>query len=205
MLHKSLLGLLLAPFLVLLAGCCANNPCDCNDSLADSLFFAFDKSTFSPTELDTVYVSRTVRPSLSNPNPSSVPETLPLPWKSRVPTTLTAQINFNKQDTTGLVVISNNAPFSQSSTSTNLSGYNYTFRIQKDAPKGTPVSYYTYVVSNITLVGSYLADGCCTCYRNSRKLATVTGGSNTGLNLTVTDSLANSSGRRIPRVITLRK
>ncbi|RZL06892.1 MAG: hypothetical protein EOO62_18035, partial [Hymenobacter sp.] len=154
MLHKSFLGLLLAPLLVLLAGCCANNPCDCNDSLADSLFFAFDKS-FTRTELDTVYVSRTVRPTISNPNPTSVPETLPLPRKSRVPTTLTAQINFNKQDTTGLVVISNNAPFSQSSTSSNLKGYEYTLRIQQDAPKGSVPTYYTYTITGIDLVGSY--------------------------------------------------
>lgn len=199
MLQKSLLGLLLAPLLVLLAGCCANNPCDCNDSLADSLFFAFDKS-FTRTELDTVYISR-----VSRNNTSATPETLPLPRRSRVPTTLTAQIDFAMQDTTGLVVISNNAPFSQSSTAANIKSYNYTLRIQKDAPKGTPVSYYTYVISGIDLVGRYLADGCCTCYRNSSKVATVTGGGNSGISLLLTDDGAASSGRRTPKVITLLK
>lgn len=199
MLHKSFLGLLLAPLLVLLAGCCANNPCDCNDSLADSLFFAFEPS-FTKTELDTVYISRR-----SIANPTQAPDSLPLPIITRRPTTLTAQIDSGNQRLYGLVVISNNAPFSQTTTNGNLSRYTYRLSIPRDAPAGSPRTFYTYRISDIKLTGSYLANGCCTCYRNSLKLVRVTGGSNSNLVQTVTDDGAASSGRRTPMVITLLK
>ena len=142
---------------MVLAGCCANNVCDCpNEAQADAIRIAFDRSKFpDPTELDTLVLVRYLRP---NPkNPSAV---LPKPETVTLIRTA-AQLAAN--DT---LSINNATPFSQFG-SARLDTFSY---YPGSKPRTRP-SKLALVIDQVKLSGSLEGNGCCTCYTNSRKLA----------------------------------
>lgn len=202
LLSRALGGLLL----VLLAGCCANNPCDCQDLLADSLYFSFrttGPNAFSLNEIQNVYLARYDSTKLTINRDS-----LPLPRNQRTTKALRRHLGVDlKVDTIGLVIVSNNAPFAAASSTAKLSGYVYRLYVPQDSTVAGVLkkhSYTTFTLDRIRLIGRYQADGCCTCYENSFKRVRVTGGSYpTGSALNVTEDGRGSE--RKPVVIQLSK
>jgi hypothetical protein len=158
----------LAPLLALVAGCCANNACNCDDLQADSLFFLFntnaaDPKSFSASEIDTVYLRRyssTDTTTLSDPV-----TVVPAQRLRQLNSALAARLT-SAGLPVGTLVISNSAPFSPSITGGKLSAYNYLLTVKDGRPGSLP---YNFKITSITLAGNYEADGCCTCYRNTGK------------------------------------
>lgn len=177
------LGLVLGSFVV--AGCCANNVCDCDDRYADALYFRFqvgaDSLTgadFGRAEVDTVYVLRYPLP-VTLPNSGSHDSVAILPTAARV---------FG--DT---LFLNNKGPFALT-TGRKVNSYEYVLLVGDRRRQ----QFRRYVVSNIRLKGSFEGDGCCTCYVNSGKSLTVS--SDTQNN---SYDVTETAGR--PVVITLRK
>lgn len=153
------LGLLVGSLLV--AGCCANNVCDHDDSFADALYFRFrtgpDSLTgpdFGLTEVDTVYVLRYPLP-VTLPNSGSHDSIAVLP---------TATI----RQTGGRFYLNNQAPFALA-TGRKINSYEYVILVGDRRRQ----QFRRYVINNIRLKGSFEGDGCCTYYVNSGKFATV--------------------------------
>jgi hypothetical protein len=204
LLSRALGGLLL----VVLAGCCANNPCDCQDLLADSLYFAFKTTgpnAFSLNEIQNVYLARYDSTKLTVSRDS-----LPLPITQRTTQALRNQIAkvVPGVNITGLLVLSNNAPFVAASSTAKLSGYVYRLYVPQDSTVAGTLkkhSFTTFTLDRIRLIGRYQADGCCTCYENSFKRVRVTGGNypSPGAILNVTES--GQGSERKPVVIQLSK
>lgn len=144
---------------VLLAGCCANNVCDCpNEAQADAIRIVFD-SKFPKDELDTLVLVRYLHPDLKNPStPLPKPETVTLVRTA-------AQLAAN--DT---LVISNATPFSQLG-SARLDTFSYVVRYYPGTKPKLRPSKLALVIDRVKLSGGFEGNGCCTCYTNSRKLA----------------------------------
>lgn len=206
MLRKILLALLGAPPLVLLAGCCGNNACDCQDLLADSLYFSFKTqgtNAFSNAEIATVYLARYDTTAVTTSLDS-----LPLVRNQRVTNTLKRRLAADpiQVDTTGLVILSNNAPFTAATTGANTSRYRYRLYVPQDSA-GTfrKHTFTTFSLDRIRLVGRYQADGCCTCYENSLKRVRVLGGTYTDSTKLINATESGSGSDRVPVVIPLSK
>lgn len=206
MLRNFLLALLGAPFLVLLAGCCGNGSCDCQDSLADALYFGFQTTgpgAFSRAEIATVYLAR-----YDTTNLKVSRDSLPLVLNQRVTNGLKKQIAAKQAvvDTTGLLILNNTAPFSVASSNGKLSQFVYRLYVPQDSA-GTfkKRTFTTYSFDRIRLIGRYKADGCCTCYENSLKRVRVLGGSFTDPNAIINVTESGSGSNRIPVVIQLTK
>jgi hypothetical protein len=149
----------LTGFGIVLAGCCANNVCDCpNEADADAIRIVFD-SKFTADELDTLSLVRYLRP---DPKNSSAP--LPKPETVTLIRTA-AQIAAN--DT---VVINNATPFSQLG-SARLDAFSYVLRYYPNSKPKVRPSKLALVIDSVKLSGSFEGNGCCTCYTNSRKEA----------------------------------
>jgi hypothetical protein len=149
--HSSFLAALL-PAALLLAGCCANNTCDCQDSLADAIYFRFRTSgpnSFLSSEVDTVKVVRYPLPITGTVTPA--PDSITL---VRLPAR-----------TADSIVLGNAIPFT--STGRRLNRYRFVLRLQHPAR--------VFGLSGIQLQGSFEADGCCSCYRNSYKAVNING------------------------------
>lgn len=182
---KTLLRFLLLPPLLALAGCCANSACNCQDILADSIYLtlrtgpATDSQAFTAAELDTVYLTRYLirRDSMATkPPPDFVPLTSMALRRQQQRTPLLA----NKLVLAGLdstktntIVLSNTSPFRPGSAVGKLSDYFYVLLIQDKSVKNT--KNYSFRIDQLMLAGQYKADGCCTCYQNTKKLASVNG------------------------------
>lgn len=148
---------------ILLAGCCANNVCDCpNEAEADAIRIVSDSSWFkTPGELDTLVLVRYLRPDAKNPS-----ATLPKPETVTLIRTA-AQIAANDA-----VVINNATPFSQLG-SARLDKFSYVLLYYPGTnPKLRP-SKRALTIDSVKLSGSFEGNGCCTCYTNSRKWAFV--------------------------------
>jgi len=207
MFRKLLLALLGAPGLVLLAGCCGNTACDCQDLLADSLYFSFKTTganAFSNAEIATVYLARYDTTASKKTSLDS----LPLVRNQRVTRVLKAQIASKQQtvDTTGLVILSNNAPFAAATTGGNISRYRYRLYVPQDSA-GTfrKHTFTTFSLDRIRVIGRYQADGCCTCYENSLKRVRILGGNFTDPTAITNVTEAGSGSNRVPVVIQLTK
>lgn len=144
----------------LLAGCCANNRCECADERADALYLKFQvgadgapasTTLFEPNEVDTVYVLRYALPQVPN---------------TKVPHDSVALIRGPLQ-TNNVIIINNNAPFAAVS-GRRLNSFSYLVFV-----KLTNRQRKEFKVQDIALKGSLEGDGCCTCYRNSYKKAAV--------------------------------
>ena len=168
----------------LLAGCCANTNCDCQDERADAFYFRFATSgtdSFdAKTELDTVLVKRFALQLDAKGQPVLI--------KTKLATfedyadSLNAAGSFDlvtvvrataaRHDT---IVVSNNFPFAQSS-ARRLNAYLYRIEVRSApyAPKQyLKINPLRYEVKSIKLEGRFVGDGCCTCYRNTLKTATL--------------------------------
>ncbi|QKG52848.1 hypothetical protein [Hymenobacter sp. BRD67] len=190
---------LLSPLLALLAGCCANNPCDSRDALEDALYFRFDQRggahSFSATDIDTVYL---LRYSLTNQTASRAQDSIAVlmiqPQRQTAQRRqLVAKLNQVSPTDTSYVVINNGAPFSASGTTGKLSNFAYAILV---APYRQP--RYRFFINSIIVQGRYNADGCCTYYQNTNKQFNLNNGAKDS-----TAVVTESGG--IPRPITLRK
>lgn len=175
-----------------LASCCANNVCNCNDAQADAFHFKFVTGTggFDPaTELDTVVLKRyTLR--LDAKGLPTLIKTL-LPTYTAYADSLNTAGTFDlinvvrsltpalrPQVTTDMVLINNNAPFTQSG-SRKLNTYLYRIEVRqlgkllRDNPR-------RYQVDGLVLAGEFYGTGCCTCYRNNAKTGQLTNLNKTG-------------------------
>jgi hypothetical protein len=206
MLRKILLALLGGPGLVLLAGCCGNTACDCQDLLADALYFSFKTqgaNAFSNSEIATVYLARydTTRAGLNL-------DSLPLVRSQRVNNTLKRRLAGSpiNVDTTGLLIINNNAPFTAATAGGKLSGYRYRLYVPQDSA-GTfkKHTFTTFSLDRIRVIGRYQADGCCTCYENSLKRVRVLGGNFSDPTAITNTTETGSGSNRVPVVIQLSK
>jgi hypothetical protein len=154
LLRPSILLPILTATATLLAGCCANNVCDCNDSRADAIYLRYQVdgiSAFRPEEIYTISVLRfKVLPKLATDKPV---------YDSVAFVRTASTVNQP-------IVINNNAPFGQASS---LKLNNYEGYVLKVGTAGRVIQQD--VLQNIKLSGSFEADGCCTCYRNISKTA----------------------------------
>ena len=166
-------SLALLPVL-LLAGCCANNPCDCQDLLEDALYFKFD-NTFTAADIDTVYLSRYAG------GYGLVPLTqATLVRTTRLPYAVHRKLVAAGLDTANTIVLANNYPFTPGSTGGKISQYTYLLQVRhadtaRTAPASQPHPLRTYSIGLIRLAGQYTGDGCCTCYQNTRKTVVLNG------------------------------
>jgi hypothetical protein len=152
---------------LLLAGCCANDACDCNDARADALYLRFRvaadsvgtaATSFGRQELDTVAVLR---------------YPLPVGIAPKAPRDSVTLVRPRAQVTDDLV-LDNNAPF-PAGTGRKLNSFEYRVLLVRANRAGRVRVTHEYVVRNIDLSGQLEGDGCCTCYRNTHKSATVNG------------------------------
>ncbi|WP_375417323.1 hypothetical protein [uncultured Hymenobacter sp.] len=155
----------------LLAGCCANNTCDCDDQLEDAIQLQFrvgdpalDPSSFRPEEVDTVRLVRYRLP------PKKDPPATPVPPAPIVPDTVVLARPTARQ-ANDIITISNTAPFPISG-SLRVNAYRYAILLTNGRRQTSRLRVrQRYDVSSITLDGGYQADGCCTCYENRQKQA----------------------------------
>ncbi|AWM35065.1 hypothetical protein DDQ68_21225 [Hymenobacter nivis] len=164
-----------------LAGCCANNVCDCNDARADAFYFKFATGTsgFAPAELDTVVLKRyTLRLDAKGvPNIKSDSLTIYADLLDKAGTF--DQVNVVRSTTTtkplvttDSVFINNNAPFTQAGPR-KLDTYLYRIEVRQ-AGKLLRDSPRRYQVDSLALTGEFYGTGCCTCYRNLSKTGRLT-------------------------------
>lgn len=148
-----------AMVMVLGAGCCVNERCDCADENADTLWLRFDRDTvsasgrgFRQAETDTVYVVRIALDTLDRPRRDSV-----------------RLVHGVTEQGYGLP-ISRRAPFSSNPRKAN--GYDYVIRLPYAAG-----GKREFLVSGIGIGGRYkTVSACCTCYENTRKEARLDNG-----------------------------
>ncbi len=184
-----------------LAGCCANDVCNCQDELADALFFRFNYTRkrkldvsnktigFNASDIDTIRISRTnVLPAaLQGPGKDTLGfvrqtdvvtvvrqlDTSKFPGDTIIMTEV--PYTYTNGTTTILkeqdILVINNASPFASSSTTKLNAY--TYRIQ---PIKNRQPLATYYITGIDLKGRYNANGCCTCYENTGKTYTLTTG-----------------------------
>ena len=172
----------------LLAGCCANNVCDCQDERADAFFFKFATTgpgSFVPqTELDTVLLKRFAlpldsvgRPNIKNLSPknrkitsfTSLADSLNTAGSYDLVTIVRSTTSQRGLDT---LFISNNLPFSQSG-SRKLNTYLYRIEVRRAPGQILKINPRRFELDSITLKGEFDGTGCCTCYRNTSKTATL--------------------------------
>jgi len=139
----------LAPVLLLLSGCCANNVCDCQDAQADAVELRFS-SAFSAADLDTIVIQRS-----------------PLPYQTttKVESVTLIRTGAHVRDS---LLLNNNAPFTQVGT-TKLNGYRYVVQYLAQQAQNKPVAATALIIDDIKLSGGLNGNGCCTCYTNTQK------------------------------------
>jgi hypothetical protein len=182
-----------------LAGCCANDTCNCQDALADALSFRFNYtphrqrgannrfSSFNAQDIDTIRIYRQsiIPPTLRDTigfirQTDSITVVRQLDTRTSPGDTLIAtqvlSTSANNITTTlqnqDLIVINNASPFATRGT-TKLDAYTYrigVLRSRAGRRKPSPI----YYITNIQLQGRYDANGCCTCYENTAKTYTLT-------------------------------
>lgn len=169
-----------------MAGCCANNVCDCNDARADAFYFKFYTGTggFAPAiELDTVVLKRYALRLDAKGLPALIKTVLPTYTayadsldkagtfdQVNVVRSLTA---LRPRVTTDTVVINNNAPFTQAGPR-KLSTYLYRIEVRRAPGQLLRNRPRRYELNKISLTGEFYGTGCCTCYRNVSKTGTLT-------------------------------
>ncbi|OGX89684.1 hypothetical protein BEN49_08765 [Hymenobacter coccineus] len=189
-----------------LAGCCANNVCDCDDARADAFYFKFDTGPggFVPeTELDTVVLKRYTLQLDDKGLPARIKTHLPtytayadsldnagtfdqVNVVRYIPTTATP---LRPRVSTDTVLINNNAPFTQAGPR-KLSTYLYRIEVRRAPGQLLHNDPRRYELNKITLAGEFYGTGCCTCYRNVSKTGILTnlGKANSDTPYTVTET-----------------
>jgi len=179
-------GAACAPLLALLAGCCANNANTCDDLQEDSLFLVLDPNSFTSQELDTVYLQRFTPAAPARPatgtlptipaqpeGPPSAPISIVQNRQTLVNSGLLRKLSAGNLKAASTIVISNTNPFGPSSAGGKLSAYGYILTVEDRSVK--PRTTYRYRLDNIVLQGRYEANGCTTCYENTKKVVQLTG------------------------------
>jgi hypothetical protein len=141
----------------LVAACCGSVACDCNDSNADAIAFKFDTTSttsarpaFKPEDFDTVYAVRRV-----------LQDTAKRPTRDTIVIIRTLQ-----QAREQPIIINNTRPFVANS-NRKVSQYTYKlYLVDSKKPKEVTDSV---VVERVDLAGEFKADGCCTCYENTKR------------------------------------
>ncbi|MBO3271985.1 hypothetical protein [Hymenobacter defluvii] len=176
MLRTSFSWLLLPLLAFVVAACCGSVACDDRERNADTLFFKFAPSV-TPQEISTVYIVRTFTPD---------PNTVPAPT-SLIPVRDTARLISNpiSPSTNDTLSIGNNTPF-VATANRKLNAYTYEIYTLK-SPSMDTTKALRFTVSNILLEGGFDdEDGCCTYYKNTKKIIRLSNGNIpiTGLDLT---------------------
>lgn len=164
---KNILRVLLLAPILLSAGCCANDVCNCDDLFADALYFSFQTSgpnAFTLADVDTVYLLRYASGSSVRPTDSAA---LVRSQNSTRPYTIRQQLTSKNLDVNTLV-LSNTYPFAAGQTG-KLSQHAYLLRVRLGDSRRNAT--YSYSINNFRVSGHYRADGCCTCYQNETKSA----------------------------------
>lgn len=191
--------LLLVPAL-LLAGCCANDACNCDDLLADAIYFKLDPQSFRPSDADTVYLFQ-----YSTTNQVRAVDSVRLVRHQLATNIRSYNLAHSTNIDTTLIILSNTAPFSPRSTGGKFSQYNYVLSVPKGdslyAAAGSllPRPVYMYRIANVTIKGQYQADGCCTCYQNTKKTFSVNGGAT--FDATENSGSGGKGGNPVPLVL----
>lgn len=169
--------LLLMPAL-LLAGCCANNANDCQDLLADALYFRLDQNTFRSSDIDTVYLAQ--YSATNSTTPVNTARLLPGVLSDSILARQLRQAKIKLPSAT--IVLSNTYPFATASAGSKLSLYNYRLLVPRGDSARVRVNgglaarpVYSFAIGPVTLSGRYNADGCNTCYENTKKTVSVNG------------------------------
>ncbi|TGE08106.1 hypothetical protein [Hymenobacter fodinae] len=147
----------------LMAACCGSVACDCDDSNADSFAIRFDTTSttstrpaFKPKDFDTVYAVRGV-----------LRDTAKRPTRDTV-----VIIRTLKQAREQPIIINNTSPFVANN---NRKVSQYTYKLYLINSKRPKVATDSVVVERVDLDGEFKADGCCTCYENTRRLVYIKG------------------------------
>ena len=143
-------AILFPSLMLVLAGCCANNVCDCADERADAVELRFS-SAYRAADLDTIIIKRFPRRFTAATKPDSV---------TLIRTAVRARDS---------ILLNNNAPFAQTGTA-KINQYRYVIRYLVQAPKKKPVVTTAFVIDSIRLRGSLEGNGCCSCYTNTEKV-----------------------------------
>jgi hypothetical protein len=166
-----------------LSGCCANDVCVCNDSLADALLLSYEHrvkiaTDINASDVDSAVVTRTALPDPKNPTVTPRADSVVVGRKVLVP---------RKGITTDslvqdIITINNASPFASAGSAIKLNAYTYRITLYKSKK-----ALATYRLNHIELQGRYNSTGCCTCYENLSKAFTLSTKSDT-TRYTVTDS-----------------
>lgn len=139
--------------LLLLAGCCANNVCDCTgEAQEDAVQLVFDPGSFMPADLDTVVLQRYPKINKTKVKPDVVTIVRPA----------------SQANEPFIITLNNATPFPQQGT-TKLNGYSYRVRFLYDTLGRRPKAALALAIDSVKLRGSFEGNGCCTCYTNSYK------------------------------------
>jgi hypothetical protein len=144
-------------------GCCGATTCECNNYRTDALLFQFspysasNPTGFRPSEVDTILLVRSVFPREATR--TSKPDTVRI-------------VRARDVIATTPIVIDNAEPFAAVSGRkvgyTNPdSSYRYTIIVPDSVRRRPPLK--RYYVRQVRLEGHYEGDGCCSCYRTTRK------------------------------------
>ena len=143
---------------LLMAGCCANNVCDCvGEAQQDAVKLVFkpgsfpnDTSGFTSADIDTLVLQRYPKINKNNARPDVVTLVRVAPQLS---------------DT---ITLNNITPFAQQGT-TKLNGYSYRVRFLYHKRGRRNNAALALTIDSVQLRGSLEGNGCCTCYTNSYK------------------------------------
>lgn len=163
MLRSIFTWFLLLSTAALVAACCGSVACDCNDSNADSIAFRFDTTSatgsrlpFKTKDFDTVYAVRRV-----------LGDTARRPTRDTV-----AIIRTTQQAREQPIIINNTSPFVANN---NRRINQYTYKLYLVDSKKPKVPTDSVVVEKVDLAGEFKADGCCTCYENTKRIVYIKG------------------------------
>ncbi|MBT2557937.1 hypothetical protein J7E24_09080 [Hymenobacter sp. ISL-91] len=142
-----------------LAACCGSTACECDDAFADAvgLQFSADTTGANPTgfrarQVDTVYLVRVPLDTTQRPRADTVQLLRPIARFSQP------------------VIINNTTPFAQAG-NRKLDAYSYQLYL---APARRAAPTFRLAIDSVQLNTDFRAEGCCTCFENSRKLVFTT-------------------------------
>lgn len=152
MVRFSFTWLLLLFTSVLLAACCGSVACDCQDGFANAVVFRFNPDSlatqsprgFTSAQVDTVLLVRYPLDTAQRPRVESVLLTRP-----------------RRRALADSILLNTTQPFAGTRS---LSQFRY--ELYLGSTQRRPLAF---TIDSIKLDGRYEADGCCTCYLNTRK------------------------------------
>ena len=138
----------------LLAGCCGSTACECDDAFADALSLQFSTDTtgtaptgFRASETATVYLVRIPHDTTQRPRADTVQLIRPAAQVARP------------------IILNNTTPFAQAG-NRKLDAYAYQLYL---APARRAAPTFSLTIDSVQLSTDFRAEGCCTCFENSRK------------------------------------